>query len=47
MLFVNHCTWAHILGEVAHLLTIPREELLTSQEQAVLDGRLSPKGVVI
>ena len=47
MLFVNHCTWAHILAEVAHLLKIPREELLTSQEEAVLDGRLSPEGVVI
>jgi len=29
MLFVNRCTWAHILDEAARLLSISREELLT------------------
>ena len=47
MLFVNRCTWAHILEKVAHVLKMPREELLTDQELAVLEGRASPEGVII
>jgi hypothetical protein len=47
MLFVNRCTWAHILAEAAHVLDIPRQELLTSEEMTALDGRVSPEGVII
>lgn len=47
MLFVNRSTWVHILAEVAQLIGLPREELLTSQELAVLDERASPEGVII
>jgi len=47
MLFVNRCTWAHILHEAARLLDIPREELLASQEVAALDGQASPEGVIV
>jgi phosphoketolase len=47
MLFVNRCTWAHILAEAARLLEMPREALLTRQEIAALDGRMSPHGVII
>jgi len=47
MLFVNRCTWGHILGETARLLGLPREELLTSEELDALDGKASPEGVII
>lgn len=47
MLFVNRCTWAHVLNEAARLLEIPREELLASEELAALDGRAAPEGVII
>ncbi|MFB3120539.1 MAG: xylulose 5-phosphate 3-epimerase, partial [Stenotrophomonas maltophilia] len=45
MLVVNRCTWAHILAETARVLERPREDLLTSEELAVLDGRAAPEGV--
>jgi phosphoketolase len=47
MLFVNRCTWAHVLQESATLLNIQREELLTSEELAALDGQASPEGVIV
>jgi phosphoketolase len=47
MLFVNRCTWAHILAAVAGVLGLPREDLLTPEEAAALDGRASPEGVVV
>lgn len=47
MLFVNRCTWAHILEEAARILGLPREQFLTSQELAALDGRTSPEGVIL
>jgi hypothetical protein len=46
MLFVNRCTWAHILLEVDRVLGTPQEELLTPEELAVLDGKASPEGVI-
>jgi phosphoketolase len=47
MLFVNRSTWAHILTEAAQLLGLPRQDLLTAQELAALDGQASPHGVII
>ena len=47
MMFVNRCTWAHILNEAARLLDIPREELLASEEVTALDGRANPQGVIV
>jgi phosphoketolase len=47
MLFVNRCSWAHILTEAADILKMPREELLSKEELASLEGRLSPHGVII
>jgi hypothetical protein len=35
------------LIEAARLLDIPREELLTSNEIAALDGRANPEGVIV
>lgn len=47
MLFVNRCTWAHILNEVAGVLRMQREELLISEEVAALDGKASPEGIIV
>jgi phosphoketolase len=47
MLFVNRSTWAHILAEAARLSGLPRQDLLTAQELAALDGQASPHGVII
>lgn len=47
MLFVNRCTWAHILAEVARVLDISGQELLTEAELAALDGCASPEGVIV
>ncbi len=47
MLFVNRCTWAHILQESARLLDIKRGELLTDEELAALDGKVTPEGVIV
>jgi phosphoketolase len=47
MLFVNRCTWGHILVEAARLLDTPREEFLSSKEIAALDGKANPEGVIV
>jgi len=47
MLFVNRCTWAHILEACCRLLSIGREELLTPEEMRALDGQSPPHGVII
>lgn len=47
MLFVNRCTWAHVVAEAARVLDVSREELLTSLELQALDGLASPHGVIV
>jgi hypothetical protein len=47
MLFINRCTWAHILTESARLLGLAGEELLNPLEIVALDGNASPVGVII
>jgi phosphoketolase len=47
MMFVNRCTWAHIVREAARMLDVPAEQWLTGEEIAALDGRRSPHGVII
>ena len=46
MLFVNRCTWGHILLEVVRVLGMLQEELLTSEELAALGGKASPEGIL-
>lgn len=46
MLFVNRCTWAHILQEVTRILSLSEESLLSSEERAVLRGKTSPEGIL-
>lgn len=47
MLFVNRCTWAHIVAESARLLGLERREMLTDGEIAALEGAVSPEGTVV
>lgn len=46
MLFVNRCSWAHIILAVSRILEMPKKELLTSDEISVLEGKASPEGVI-
>ncbi|HAR95704.1 MAG TPA: xylulose 5-phosphate 3-epimerase [Deltaproteobacteria bacterium] len=46
MLFVNRCSWCHILREVADVLGVAPEGILTGEEMAVLEGKMSPEGIV-
>jgi phosphoketolase len=47
MLFVNRCTWAHVLMESAAVMGLSREDLLNSEEIAALDGKVSPEGTIL
>ena len=47
MLFVNRCNWGHILMEVARILGMLHQELLTSEELAALGGKASPEGILV
>jgi phosphoketolase len=47
MLFINSCTWAHIVAEAARLLGISRQTLLTEDEMAAIDGKVCPEGIVV
>jgi hypothetical protein len=47
MLFVNRCTWAHVLAEAARVLDVPREDVLNPPELQALDGLTSPHGVIV
>lgn len=47
LLFINKCTWAHIVLKSAELLDTARESLLSSQELDALDGKVSPHGIII
>jgi phosphoketolase len=46
MLFVNRCTWGHILLEIARVLGMLQEELLAPEELAALSGKASPEGIL-
>ena len=47
MLFINRCTWAHILAEVAQVLDRPLDDWLSQDELDGLHGRRSPQGILI
>jgi phosphoketolase len=47
MLFVNRCSWAHIIEAACALLGKPTSVALDPDEVAAIEGRLSPHGVVI
>ena len=47
LLFVNRCSWAHVLLEVARVLGMPQEDVLSQQELEALNGRASPEGIIL
>jgi phosphoketolase len=47
MLWVNRCTWAHILEAASRLLNLSPEDLLDTQVLAALAGMASPEGVIV
>jgi hypothetical protein len=47
MLFVNGCSWAHVVRASLGLLGRPESDALTPAEVDALDGRASPHGVII
>ncbi len=47
MLFINHCTWAHVLEQVADVTSMPLDTLLSQDERDALAGQRSPEGVII
>jgi len=46
MLFVNRCSWGHVLAEVARVCDRPREDFLTSEEREALEGKSCPQGAI-
>jgi phosphoketolase len=46
MLFVNRCSWSHIVLAGSRVLGMPTKELLTSDEISALEGKTSPEGVI-
>lgn len=42
--FVNRCTWAHIVVEVARLLELAQGDLLSPEGSATLEGTQAPAG---
>eukprot|EP00898_Chlorokybus_atmophyticus_P005652 jgi/Chlat1/6088/Chrsp40S05668 len=46
MLFVNRCTWAHVVYEAEIVLGLDHGALLTEEEMQVLDRKKSPHGII-
>lgn len=47
MLFINRCTWAHVVAEVAQVLDVPTDDWLSPEELDGLHGRRSPQGSLV
>jgi len=47
LLFVNRCSWAHCVAEMARLGGFEKERLLDTRELAALNGETSPQGIII
>ena len=47
MLFVNRCSWAHIVQAAASVLGLSAEELLSAAERDALAGKVNPTGIII
>ncbi len=46
LLFVNECSWAHVLAETARLYDVPLNDLLAEHEMDALERRRSPAGII-
>jgi hypothetical protein len=47
LLFVNRCSWAHCVSEVARLGGFETERLLDTSELAALNGETNPQGIIV
>ena len=47
LMYVNRCTWAHVLLEASRVAGLPRDDLLTAEELAALEGKAAPEGVIV
>jgi phosphoketolase len=47
LLFVNRCSWAHVVAAAARVAELDVEKLLTAEERDALAGRRSPEGVIV
>ncbi|MEO6030216.1 MAG: xylulose 5-phosphate 3-epimerase [Candidatus Binatia bacterium] len=47
LLWINHCTWAHVLRATARVAALDEATMLTADERAALDGRCNPTGIVV
>ena len=47
MLFINRCTWGHILAEIARVLEMKPEDLLSQSEVKAIQSKISPEGIII
>jgi phosphoketolase len=47
LLFVNGCSWAHVVAAAGEVLGTARTALLGPDECAALDGHASPMGVIV
>jgi hypothetical protein len=45
-LFVNKCSWAHALREIARISDVSENKLLSDKELKVIKGKLSPHGII-
>lgn len=46
MLFVNKCSWLHMVGNACKMLKINLRDVLSNKEIKVLEGKLIPEGFV-
>lgn len=46
MLFVNKCSWLHMLGNASKMLELNIKQILSPTELKVLDGKVAPDGFV-
>jgi phosphoketolase len=47
LMYVNRCTWAHVLLEASRVVGLPKGDLLTAEELAALEGKATPEGVIV
>ena len=47
LLFVNRCSWAHVLRATARVAGVDEGVYLDEAERAALDGRRNPTGVIV
>jgi phosphoketolase len=47
LMYINRCTWAHVIAKCAEVMDADVSDLLSAEELDAISGRRSPHGVVI